>query len=83
MWPEDAKLKVGEWNTIEVLYDTTTGETVGSLNGVEKTRQKLNYLWPSIDMVIFSTFFGGQGDQDKPVKDEHMSYRNMMVKFGG
>jgi hypothetical protein len=29
--------------------------------------------------VAFSTFFGGQGDQYKPVKDEYMSFRNMAV----
>jgi hypothetical protein len=83
MWASDAKLIPGRWNTIEVLVDVNTGETVGYLNGVEKARQRLTYLWKSIDYVMFSTFFGGQGTQYQPVKDEFMGFRNMMVKPGG
>jgi len=80
MWATDAKLKPGVWNTIEVVYDVNTGETIGYLNGVEKARQKLYYPYKSIDFMMFSTFFGGQGDQYKPVKTEYMSFRNMQVK---
>ncbi|MBL8950966.1 MAG: hypothetical protein JNK82_09335, partial [Myxococcaceae bacterium] len=79
-WAADAVLKRGQWNTIEVLYDVDTGETVGYLNGVEKARQTLHYAWKNIDVVQFSTFFGGQGSYYMPKKTETMSFRNMTVK---
>lgn len=83
MWAADAKLIPGQWNTIEIAVDMNTGETIGYLNGVEKARQSLNYLWNTTDKIVFSTFFGGQGQQYIPVKDEYMSFRNMVIKPGG
>ena len=82
-WDADATLIAGQWNTIELLVDLTTGETVGYLNGVEKGRQTLHYLWPTADKVVYSAFFGGQGAQYEPSKTEYMSFRNMMIKPGG
>jgi len=49
----------------------------------EKGRQTLNYLWNTTDKIMFSAFFGGQGAQYAPSKNEAMSFRNMMVKPGG
>jgi len=82
MWAADAKLQPGQWNAIELLCDVATGETVGYLNGVEKGRQTLKYLWPTVDRHVFSVFFGGQGDQYAPLKDEYLSFRNMKVLPG-
>src|SRR6185436_12504175 len=58
MWATNATLIPGQWNTIELLVDMDTGETVGWLNGVEKARQTLTYLWTTTDKLVFSTFFG-------------------------
>ena len=80
LWAADAVLKRGQWNTIEVVYDVDTGETVGYLNGVEKVRQNLTYLWKSIDFVQFSTFFGGSTSDYMPHSTQTMSFRNLMVK---
>ncbi len=82
MWAADAKLKPGQWNTIELAIDMNTGETIGYLNGVEKGRQSLNYLWNTTDKIVFSAFFGGQGASYEPSKNEAMSFRNMFVKAG-
>lgn len=82
-WAADAKLQAGKWNSIELLCDVKTGETVGLLNGVEKGRQTLKYLWPTIDRHVFSVFFGGQGAQYEPVKDEYLSFRNTKILPGG
>ncbi len=82
MWAADAKLKPGQWNTIEIAVDMNTGLTIGYLNGVEKGRQSLNYLWNTTDKIVFSAFFGGQGASYAPSKNEAMSFRNMAVKAG-
>jgi hypothetical protein len=82
MWAADAKLVPGQWNTIELAIDMNTGLTIGSLNGVEKGRQTLNYLWNTTDKIVFSAFFGGQGASYEPSKNEAMSFRNMAVKAG-
>ena len=82
MWAADAKLKPGQWNTIEIAIDMNTGETIGYLNGVEKARQSLSYLWNTTDKIVFSAFFGGQGASYEPSKNEAMSFRNMYVKTG-
>ena len=82
MWAADAKLKPGQWNTIEIAVDMNTGLTIGYLNGVEKGRQTLNYLWNTTDKIVFSAFFGGQGASYEPSKNEAMSFRNMAVKAG-
>ncbi|MBK7864684.1 MAG: hypothetical protein IPJ65_40005 [Archangiaceae bacterium] len=83
LWASDAKLVAGQWNTVEILYDLSTGETRGYLNGVEKAHQTLTYHWGTADRVMMSAFFGGQGVQYQPSKLEHMSFRNMMIKSGG
>ena len=82
MWAADAKLKPGQWNTIELAIDMNTGETVGYLDGVEKARQSLSYQWNTTDKIVFSAFFGGQGAAYEPSKNEAMSFRNMYVKPG-
>lgn len=82
MWAADAKLKPGQWNTIEIAIDMNTGETIGYLDGVEKARQSLSYLWNTTDKIVFSAFFGGQGAAYEPSKNEAMSFRNMYVKTG-
>jgi hypothetical protein len=83
MWAPDATLIPGQWNTIELVVNMDTGETVGYLNGVEKGRQTLNYLWNTTDKIVFSAFFGGQGASYEPSKNEAMSFRNMVIKPGG
>lgn len=82
MWAADAKLKPGQWNSIEIAIDMNTGETIGYLNGVEKARQSLSYLWNTTDKIVFSAFFGGQGAAYAPSKNEAMSFRDMNVKAG-
>lgn len=82
MWAADAKLIAGQWNTIEIAIDMNTGQTIGYLNGAEKGRQTLRYLWNTTDAIVFSAFFGGQGASYAPSKDEAMSFRNMFVKAG-
>lgn len=82
MWAADAKLKPGQWNTIEIAVDMNTGLTIGYLNGVEKGRQTLSYLWSTTDKIVFSAFFGGQGASYEPSKNEAMSFRNMFIKAG-
>jgi hypothetical protein len=82
MWAYDAKLKPGQWNTIEILVDMSTGETLGYLNGALKARQYLSYLWNTTDKMVFSAFFGGQGYQYQPLKTEYLSFRNMQIKAG-
>ncbi len=82
MWAADAKLKPGQWNSIEIAIDMNTGETIGYLDGVEKARQSLSYLWNTTDKIVFSAFFGGQGAAYAPSKNEAMSFRNMYVKAG-
>jgi len=83
MWAPDAKLIKGRWNTIELLVDMNTGETLGYLNGSLKARQNLRYLWSTTDKMVFSAFFGGQGYSYTPLKNEYLSFRNMMIKPGG
>ena len=80
MWAADARLIPGQWNTIEIAIDMNTGQTIGYLNGVEKARQSLTYLWSTTDKIVFSAFFGGQGASYEPSKNEAMSFRNMYVK---
>lgn len=83
LWAPEAKLIAGQWNTVEFLVDLKTGETVGLLNGIERARQTLQYLWPTTDRLVFSCFFGGQGPEYAPSKDEYLSFRNMQVRAGG
>ena len=82
MWSTTATLKPGQWNTIEIVVNMNTGETIGYLNGVEGARQNLSYLWNTTDKIVFSAFFGGQGAAYEPSKNEAMSFRNMYVKAG-
>ncbi len=83
MWASDAKLIKGRWNTIELLVDMNTGETIGYLNGVQKAKQTLHYLWSTTDKMVFSAFFGGTGSQYTAAKNEYLSFRNMKIKPGG